>query len=472
MRERAVRAHLEMDGAAAPRPLSWIGIARLGLVQTALGAIFVLATATLNRVMVVELALPAVLPGALIALHYATQLLRPRLGHGSDVGGRRTPWIVGGMAVLAAGGTLAALATALMTRHLVAGIMLAVPAFILIGIGVGAAGTALLVLLARRTAPARRPAAATLVWIMMIVGFVLTAAVAGHALDPFTPGRLVAVAAAISTLGFLVACLAVRGVEGPTPMQSEEPAAPGGFARAFREVWAEPQARAFAALIFVSMLAYGGEELLIEPYAGTLFGLTPGQTAKLSGQLHVGSLIGMVLLAIVGTALARRRSQDGRSHEGSAGSLKGWMVGGCVASAAALVALAGLGLADRPAPLGLVLLALGAANGTYAVAAIGAMMQQVGGTGERGRRGGETTAGVRMGLWGAAQAVAFGAGGLLATALSDAARHLMSSPAGAYALVFALQACAFLAAAALATRLGRTRPATAGGGVALAMETP
>ena len=69
--------------------LSWLGIVRLGLVQTALGAIFVLSTSTLNRVMRVELALPAVLPGLLIALQYWIQVLRPRLGHGSDVGGRR-----------------------------------------------------------------------------------------------------------------------------------------------------------------------------------------------------------------------------------------------------------------------------------------------------------------------------------------------------------------------------------------------
>ena len=43
------------------RPLSWLGIVRMGLVQTGLGAIVVLTTSTLNRVMVVELALPALL---------------------------------------------------------------------------------------------------------------------------------------------------------------------------------------------------------------------------------------------------------------------------------------------------------------------------------------------------------------------------------------------------------------------------
>ena len=81
----------------------WLGIVRLGLVQAAIGAMVVLTTSTLNRVMVVELALPALLPGLLVALHYMVQVLRPRMGFGSDVGGRRTPWIVGGLAVLAHG---------------------------------------------------------------------------------------------------------------------------------------------------------------------------------------------------------------------------------------------------------------------------------------------------------------------------------------------------------------------------------
>jgi BCD family chlorophyll transporter-like MFS transporter len=54
--------------------------------------------------MVVELALPAMLPGILVALHHAVQMSRPRFGHGSDVGGRTTGWIIGGMFVLALGG--------------------------------------------------------------------------------------------------------------------------------------------------------------------------------------------------------------------------------------------------------------------------------------------------------------------------------------------------------------------------------
>ena len=84
----------------------WLSVVRLGLVQACLGAVVVLATSTINRVMVVELSLPALVPGFLVALHYLVQVARPRMGHGSDVGGHRTPWIIGGMAVLASGGKI------------------------------------------------------------------------------------------------------------------------------------------------------------------------------------------------------------------------------------------------------------------------------------------------------------------------------------------------------------------------------
>ena len=71
--------------------LSWFGIVRMGLIQSALGSIVVLTTSTINRVMVVELSLAAILPGALVGWHYALQFLRPRWGYGSDRGHRRTP---------------------------------------------------------------------------------------------------------------------------------------------------------------------------------------------------------------------------------------------------------------------------------------------------------------------------------------------------------------------------------------------
>ena len=309
--------------------LSWFGIVRLGLVQTGLGAIVVLTTSTLNRVMVVELAMPAILPGALVAIHYALQVFRPAWGHGSDLGARRTPWIVGGMAVLAIGGLMASVATAWMTTHPLFGIALAVAAFGLIGVGVGAAGTSLLVLLAKRTDDNRRAAAATIVWVMMIAGFIVTTGVAGHLLDPFSPARLIVVSGSVSVAAMVLTLVGVWGVEGKSvaavPLRLKEPQRQSSFREAFIEVWTEPKSRRFAIFVFVSMLAYSAQDLILEPFAGAVFGFTPGETTKLSGIQHGGTLIGMALVPLIGAIYPRAR-----------GNLQIWTVGGCLASAIAL----------------------------------------------------------------------------------------------------------------------------------------
>ena len=420
------------------KPLSWLGIARLGLVQMSLGAIVVLTTSTLNRVMVVELALPAMLPGVLVAIHYMVQVLRPRLGYGSDVGGRRTPWIIGGMAVLACGGIAASCATILMSAHIVLGTLLAVVAFCLIGLGVGAAGTSLLVLLAKRVIPERRAPAATIVWLMMIGGFIITATAAGHLLDPFSPARLVAVTSGVSLLAFITAWLAIRNVEGngmPAPAAAaDEPAPP--FRQALAQVWADPDARRFTIFVFISMLAYSAQDLILEPFAGIVFGYTPGESTRLAGLQHGGVLAGMLLVALCA----------GMARNSWLGSLKNWTIFGCIASGLALMSLVLAGAVGPTWPLKVSVFTLGVFNGAFSIAAIGSMMR-LASDGPKAREG------VRMGLWGAAQAVAFGLGGMAGAGASDIARLLLGSQAAAYASVFFLEGLLFFFAAVLASRI-------------------
>ena len=427
--------------------LSWFGIVRLGLVQTGLGAVVVLTTSTLNRVMVVELAMPAILPGALVAIHYALQVFRPAWGHGSDLGARRTPWIVGGMAVLASGGWLASVATAWMTTNPLFGIVLAVVAFCLIGAGVGAAGTALLVLLAKRTDEKRRAAAATVVWVMMIAGFIITTGVAGHLLDPFSPLRLVVVSGSVSAAAMILTLVGVWDIEGraAAPVQSpvKKTAATSSFRAALMEVWSEPKARRFAIFVFVSMLAYSAQDLILEPFAGLVFGFSPGETTKLSSVQHGGTLLGMALVPAIGALFPRSR-----------GNLQIWTLGGCLASALALLGLTAAAVVGPSWPLRETVFLLGLTNGAYAVAAIGSMMALV-------SAGGDQREGVRMGLWGAAQAFAFGLGGFLGTVASDVAKLLLSQPSLSYAVVFAGEAGLFVVAAWMAVWVHRAPSANA-----------
>lgn len=415
--------------------LGWLGIVRLGLVQTALGAIVVLTTSTLNRVMVVELALPAALPGALVGWHYALQVLRPRWGFGADMGGRRTPWIIAGMVVLALGGTGAAFATASLAAYPVLGLVLAFVAFTLVGIGVGAAGTSLLTLLAILVRAERRPAAATIVWLMMICGFIVSTITAGHFLDPFSPTRLVVVTAVISAIAVLTSIVALWRIEprgGPAQLTEENGSDKTSFREAIAQIWEEPQARRFTIFVFISMLAYSMQDLILEPFAGIVFSMSLGATTKLSGLQHGGVFTGMVLAAVAA------------SPRFGLGSLKGWTIGGCIASALALAGIAAAGLVGAAWPLKTNIFILGLCNGAYAVAAIGSMMM-LAGSGRRSREG------TRMGLWGASQAIAFAIGGFIGAGSVDILRHVVPATSLAYTIVFACEALLFLFAARLAT---------------------
>jgi MFS transporter, BCD family, chlorophyll transporter len=410
--------------------LSWLSIVRMGLVQMCLGAIVVLMTSTLNRLMVVELGLPAVLPGLLVGLHYGIQLSRPAWGYRSDVAGNRTRWIIGGMAVLASGGVLAAFGVMVMEAAFWPGLALSVLAYALIGVGVGASGTSLLALLATATHPRRRAAAATITWLMMIFGIAMTATVAGAFLDPYTPLRLVEVVAMVAIGAVALTALAVTGIERGVPRTAPEPArAP--FRQGLAEVWAEPAARAFTIFIFLSMTAYFMQELILEPYAGLVFGLTPGQTTQLSGAQNGGVFLGMLAVGIAATGLR-------------IGSLRGWVVAGCLGSAVSLCVIAALGQGALPGLVPAVVM-LGLFNGMFAVAAIGSMMALA----SEGRRARE---GTRMGLWGASQAIAAGIGGLTGAVAVDVLRHLAPDET-AFGLVFLAEAGLFLVAAVLALRV-------------------
>jgi BCD family chlorophyll transporter-like MFS transporter len=346
------------------------------------------------------------------------------------------------MAVLAVGGTMAAMATALMATNLAAGTVLAVVSFVMIGGGVSACGTSLLVLLAKRVQPDRRAAAATLVWMMMIAGFAITATVAGKLLDPFSTARMIFVTGGVSMVAFLVTLVAIWRVEGndkeAAGLTNNEAARPAFF-DALKQVWSERDARHFTIFVFVSMIAYSAQDLILEPFAGAIFAFTPGESTKLSGIQHGGVFAGMLLVALVTTLFKGR----------AVASLKAWVVGGCVASAIAQAGLVVAGVAGMPWPLRENVFLLGVANGAFSIAAIGAMMAMA----SQGRGARE---GVRMGMWGASQAIAFGVGGFLGTVLADLGKLLMGSSAtlgNAYAMVFALEAIAFVAAAWLAINI-------------------
>ncbi|WP_373472863.1 BCD family MFS transporter [Sphingorhabdus lacus] len=427
---------------AAGTGIGWFGVVRLGTVQAAIGAMVMLATSLLNRVMVVEFAIAAAVPAGLVAWHYAVQLSRPLWGHKSDRSEKRSSWIMAGMGILALGTLIAVDATIMMAGAGIFAIILAVLGFSLIGLGVGMAGTALLALLASRVAVERKPAAAAISWTMMVAGIVVAAGVSGSFLDPFSEARLAIVTSMVVLVAFCVAMLALRGLErNSLPVkQGKNSETKANFTEVLKDISQDQQARRFTYFVFISMLAYSMQDLILEPFAGFIFGMTPGESTQLAGVQHSGILLGMLVAGLGGSLYAK---YFGRNE-------KLWIIIGCLSSAVMLGALS-IAAAVGPAwPLKANVFGLGVANGIFAVAAVGAML----GLASDGSASGE---GARMGVWGAAQAIAFGAGGLLGAVIVDLLRGTMADDSNAFQIVFVVEGAMFILAALVATGTSMAR---------------
>jgi BCD family chlorophyll transporter-like MFS transporter len=212
-----------------------------------------------------------------------------------------------------------------------------------------------------------------------------------------------------------------------------------------REIRSDPQALRFTGFVFISMLAYSMQDLILEPFAGIVFDMAPGASTKLASVQHGGVLIGMLLTGAGGTLYARRFGQN----------VKLWIVLGCFASA---IMLAGLAIAAQVGaawPIRANVFGLGLSNGIFAVAAVGAML----GLASDGQQAGE---GARMGVWGAAQAIAFGLGGLFGALLVDRLRSGGGADGAAFGTAFALEALMFVIAALVATATKMARPIVSG----------
>ena len=413
------------------KTLGWFSIFRLGLVQACLGAIVVIMTSTLNRLMVVELSMAATIPGFLVGLHYAVQLSRPKWGLISDLENNRTKWINLGMLILGIGANLATLSLIFFAENPLIAMVISIFAYTLIGLGVGASGTSLLALMAKHTAERRRPAAAMITWLMMIFGIAMTAGIVGMLLVPYSFELLFKIVASLTFLTLIISVVATWRIENnlENVEQKNEEKAP--LFEELKSVWQHSKTRNFTIFVFLSMTAYFMQELILEPYAGIVFKYTPSQTTSLSGMQNGGVFIGMLTVGILATGL-------------KLGTLKSWVQAGCFGSCFMLLSIMLLGQINSFLPLEFAVIGLGFFNGMFAVAAIGSMMS-LAGSGAKSREG------TRMGLWGAAQAIAAGFGGLLGTILVDLLQLVDLSPANAYGMVFSIEASLFALAALLAS---------------------
>ena len=429
--------------------MNWFSIFRLGLVQLCIGSSVVIPLSTLNRLMKVELALPATIAGFLIALHYAVQLTRVNWGHLSDKSQNRSRWIVLGMLFLGIGGILASASIPLIENRFSYGIILALLSYSLIGFGVGAAGTPLLALLATYSSKSQKGFAASITFLMMILGLAITGITVGTILDPYSHQKLLKITSSLAIITIIISFLSLRNLERslqnsshaltPNTINSDVPILEG-----IKKVWMEREARLFTIFIFISMGAFSMQDPILEPFAGEVFGFTVGESTKLDGFHKIGTLIGIILIVL---SLSKFRIGFGSLSivkNERLGSEKLWLITGCLFSALSLFIISLLALTfTEPNLLNSVVFIFGISNGVFTAGVLGTMLHLA------SRGSGDNKEGTRMGIWGAAQAYATMIAVFFSTLLVDILGLIMTSLPSVYGIVFLTAASFFIASAYL-----------------------
>lgn len=410
-------------------------LARMGFFPFALGLTGVFVTGTLNRVMIVELEIPATLVGLFLAVPLLLSPLRMWLGYRSDAaplrGLRREPYIVLG-ALFSAAGVLAAttLAAGTGTRTVLVGLGLLI-AFMIYGVGKHLSSNTFEALIADRFEGVARSRAITLYKLPMFVGIIGGAIGLGRLLEPFSIERLLAVAFGLALLAFALAALAVIRQEPRRPLvrAAAEQARRVPFWQTLRKlVWADRQARLFFVFVMLAIVGTQTQEILLEPYGALVLGMSVAETTRLTSLWGTGAILAM---ALGGGWLLKRFGYRAVLRVGLQANVLiflGLIVAGVLGSTGLF--------------RGLVLI-LGVGTGLAFAGSMAAVIDF-------------TTvvrAGFLMGVWGTAAELGEAVGNLFGGAIVDTIRALTGSLLIAYGTVFALEGALLVGALILLSRI-------------------
>ena len=392
---------------AATEELPLLRLLRLSLFQVSVGMSMVLLTGTLNRVMIVELGVPAWLVGLMVSLPLLFAPFRALIGHKSDthrsvLGWRRVPYIWFGTMMQFGGFAIMPFALILLSGdsqgpawigHAGAGL-----AFLLVGAGIHTTQTAGLAL-ANDLAPAHvRSRVVALLYVTLLLGMGASAVVFGGLLQHFSQIHLIQIIQGVAVTSAVLNCIAMWKQEPRNPQltSADEPSV--SFAEAFSELL--KRGRVFRLLVALGLgtAAFAMQDILLEPFGGQIFAMGVGQTTWLNALTAVGTVCGFAISAHLLTA------GSDPCRVASIGALLG------------IFAFAGVVFAPAVGSVQLFSAAaalIGMSNGFFAVGMLTAAMELAG----------DGASGLALGAWGAVQATAAG----VAVACSGFVRDFVSN---------------------------------------------
>ncbi|MEO0989921.1 MAG: PucC family protein [Pseudomonadota bacterium] len=295
------------DVASEEVPLS--RLLRLSLFQVSVGMALVLLVGTLNRVMIVELSVPASLVAGMLALPVLFAPFRTLIGfksdtHRSALGWRRVPYIWKGTLYQFGGFAVMPFALLVLSGYAEAadapewvGLSAAALAFLLVGAGVHTVQTVGLALATDLVKQEDQPKVVGLMYVMLLFGMVMSAVVYGLLLENYSPGRLIQViqGTAVVTVALNLIAMWKQEPRNRARARQMETAPQVHFRDAWRKLVARPGTVQLLVVIGLGTFGFGMADVLLEPYGGHALGFTVAETTRLTALLAGGTLLGFAV---------------------------------------------------------------------------------------------------------------------------------------------------------------------------------
>jgi MFS transporter, BCD family, chlorophyll transporter len=464
LKKESKREFRELSNAQQIPQIGLFTMLRLGVFNMGLGIMSLLTLGVLNRVMIDELRVPALVAAGAIATHQFMSPARIWFGQMSDakplLGHHRSGYIWLGITGMWA---TSFVAVQIMWRlgEQIAQVGWGVGAypwvgllafvFALYGLALSATSTPFTALLVDVSDEKTKAKIVGIGWSMLMLGIVAGVGIISFVLGPLEDApsiqqlrgpidRLFVIAPAIvCTLAF-VSTVGIEKRYSQLKQRSTASRREDGvtFAQALKVLTASRQTGVFFCFLLVLSLSLFTQDAVLEPYGGQIFDMSIQQTTALNGFFGMGTLAGIVATSFVLVPLLGKKRT---------------VKVGCLAAAVCLLGLAAAGITANPWALRSAVGLFGLAAGLLTTGSIILMIDLTA----------AETAGTFIGAWGLAQAIARGSasilgGGLLSLGKSLTGAAAMAEPTSAqllpaYALVFVTQAVGMLVAIALVSRV-------------------
>ena len=292
---------------AASSKFSLLQLLRLSLFQVSVGMATVMLAGTLNRVMIVELLVPASLVAVMIAIPVLIAPMRTFYGHKSDtyksfIGWKRIPYMWFGSLFQFGGLAVMPFAIIILSGDQTvgpdwAGEVLVAIAFLLTGIGMHITQTVGLALAADKASKETRPRVVALLYFMFLFGMGVSAIVIGALLEDFSKLRLIQVVQGSAVLTLILNLIAVWRQERIIIIKNAMNKSEDRFFISWKKFISDRKSNSLIWVVFWGTLAFSMQDVLLEPYGGQILGLSVSDTTNLTGIWAIGALLGLALAA-------------------------------------------------------------------------------------------------------------------------------------------------------------------------------